>query len=106
MASMLRNLRSLASAEATADSNVIKWLYTFHSGKVEAAEFEIKEDFSLLGLPFKDPGFELKNGALIAVMIRNGVSMIPDGNSSLQTGDRIVVVSGEQPIRKLSDIIG
>ena len=39
------------------DSNVMQWLYTLNNGKIEAAEFEISADFSLLDVPFKDKKF-------------------------------------------------
>ena len=62
-------------------------------------------EFALSGLAFKDPKFTLKRGVLIAVIIRGAETMIPDGNSCIMRGDRIVVVSAEHKITKLTDII-
>lgn len=85
--------------------HVIKRLYTLNSGKVEAVEFEVAPDFELLGIEFKNPGFALKQGVLIAVIVRGQESIVPDGSSSLQPGDRIFVVSAEQKIARISDIL-
>ena len=85
--------------------HVIKRLYTLNSGKVEAVEFEVAPDFELLGIEFKNPGFALKQGVLIAVIVRGQESIVPDGSSSLQPGDRIFVVSAEQKIAQISDIL-
>lgn len=85
--------------------HVIKRLYTLNSGKVEAVEFEVAPDFELLGIAFKNPGFALKQGVLIAVIVRGQETIVPDGGSSLQPGDRIFVVSAEHKITRLSDIL-
>ena len=86
-------------------NNVIKRLYTLNSGKVEAVEFEVDGDFKLLGMEFKNPGFALKSGVLIAMIVRGQETIVPDGSSSLQKGDRIFVVSAEHKIARLTDIL-
>lgn len=103
---IIKDTRLLATApKNTNDTNVMKWLYTLNSGKIEAAEFEVGKDFALVGVPFKDKSFKLKAGVLIAVIMRGQEVMVPDGNSSICEGDRIIVVSAEHRIGRLQEII-
>lgn len=104
---IIKDTRLLASAaKNTNDTNVMKWLYTLNSGRIEAAEFEVGKDFGLIGVPFKEKTFKLKPGVLIAVIMRGQEVMVPDGNSSICEGDRIIVVSAEHKIGRLTEIIG
>lgn len=102
---VIKDCRLLASsANNLSDKNVMKWLYTLNDGKIEAAEFEIGEDFALLEVPFKEKNFQLKSGILIAVIMRGEEVIVPDGNSCIKLGDRVIVVSAEHRIARLSDI--
>ena len=102
---IIKDARLLSTAaNNTNDTNVMKWLYTLNGGKIEAAEFEIGEDFPLLEVPFKEKRFQLKPGMLIAVIMRGEEVVVPDGNSCIKTGDRVIVVSAEHRIARLSDI--
>lgn len=102
---ILRDARLLSIGGEKDNDNVIKRLYTLNSGKVEAAEFEVDGDFKLLGMEFKNPCFALKSGVLIAMIVRGQETIVPDGSSSLQKGDRIFVVSAEHKIARLADIL-
>ncbi|MBP5282695.1 MAG: Trk system potassium transporter TrkA, partial [Lachnospiraceae bacterium] len=96
-------LHAIAGQKKT-DRNVMQWLYTLNDGKIEAAEFEISNDFALLDVPFREKKFQLKSGMLIAVIMRGDTVMVPDGNSCIKVGDRVIVVSAEHRITRLSDI--
>ena len=103
---VIKNARTLATGMSKeTDNEAMKWLHTLNSGKIEAAEFEINKDFKLTGIEFKSKQFTLKKGVLIAVIIREQGAIVPDGNSVLMQGDRIVVVSAEDKISRLSDIV-
>ena len=102
---VIKDARLLATAGKNEnDGNVMKWLYTLNNGKIEAAEFEIGEDFEMLEVPFKDKQFQLKQGVLIAVIMRGEEVIVPDGNSCIKAGDHVIVVSAEHGIARLSDI--
>lgn len=104
MGGIIRDSRLLAAGDETEENNVIRWLYTLNNGRVEAVEFEVGSEFTLTGIPFRDSRFALKSGVLIAVIIRGGEVIVPDGNSSIEKGDRIIVISAEHRITRLSDI--
>lgn len=102
---IIKDTRLLASEEKNLnDTNVMKWLYTLNGGRIEAAEFEVGSDFKLLGVPFKEKAFKLKPGILIAVIMRGQEVVVPDGNSSILEGDRIIVVSAEHKIGRMTEI--
>ena len=71
-------------------------------GSAEAIEFEVKEDFSRLGIPLKD--MNLKKNILVAGIIRGSKPIIPSGGESIQPGDRVVVISSGTRLRDISDI--
>ena len=102
---VIKDTRLLATAGKNEnDSNVMKWLYTLNNGRIEAAEFEIGGDFAYLGVPFKEKRFQLKAGILIAVIMRGQEVIVPNGESSIQQGDHVIVVSAEHKIARLSEI--
>lgn len=102
---IVHEVRTLIAAEDDKDNNVIKWLYNFNHGRVEAVEFELTEEFKLLGIPFKSNNFKLKPGILIAIIVRDGIAFVPNGESVLKAGDRVILTSVEYKISKLTEII-
>lgn len=99
--SVLKDARQMA----TGNVDGIRRLHTLFSDNLEAVELEVDSQFSLIDVPFKDPNFKLKQGILIAVIVRGEDSMVPDGNSVLKAGDRITVFSAEHKIASLNDIL-
>lgn len=71
-----------------ARGNDIQSLYQLAGGLAEAIEFIAYDSCSRLGVLFKQPELKLKKDILIAMIIREGQVIIPDGNSCIQPGDR------------------
>ncbi len=93
-------MRSLDNA---ADSE-IESLYHLVGGEVEAIEFKVKENVeNVVGIPLKD--MKLKENILISAIIRKREIIIPDGNTSIELGDSVVIVSKEHRFSKLKDIL-
>lgn len=103
MAGVIRNARAVAGLGEN-DTGNIKWLYTLDEGRVEAVEFEVKENFKYCGKPLMSSDFKLKDRVLIATIIRNGVTEIACGSSVIEAGDKVIVVSADRKITELSDI--
>lgn len=59
----------------------------------EAIEFMTYDNCKALDIPFASPAFKLKRDVLIAIIIRNGETIIPDGQSVIKSGDRVIVVT-------------
>ena len=103
MAGVIRNARATAGY-GDEESGDIKWLYTLDDGKVEAVEFEVKESFKFRGKPLMSGEVKLKENVLIATIIRNGVTEVARGSSTIEAGDKVIVVSAGIKLKELSDI--
>jgi trk system potassium uptake protein TrkA len=58
-----------------------------------------------LGVPLKDMSRKLKEGILIAVVVRGSQVIIPNGFTALEAGDSVIVVArGGGEILDLNDI--
>lgn len=76
-----------------AKGNDIQCLYQLAGGRAEAIEFIAYDNCKKLGIAFKQPEFKVKKDILVAMIIRQGEVIIPDGNSCIRSGDRVVVIS-------------
>lgn len=98
-AQITRYVRALAGGEGCA----VERLYKMLGGEVEALEFIVNETSPMIGVPLKQ--LHLRKGILLAAVARGSDIMIPNGNTALQKGDRIVVVSRAAGLKDLSDIL-
>lgn len=98
---LLSNIRNLASS----DRSWIKKLYRIADGRAEAIAFEVTDSCSKMNIPFRSTEFKLRKGVLIASIIRDREIIIPDGSSSMQAGDTVVVVSDTNNVLKEIDDI-
>ena len=56
-----------------------------------------------VGLPLKK--IQLKSKILIACITHHGVNIIPDGNSTFEIGDTVIIITNrEAPILQFNDI--
>ncbi|MGN1421750.1 MAG: Trk system potassium transporter TrkA [Oscillospiraceae bacterium] len=62
-------------------------------GGAEAIEFMAYDNCKALDIPFSSPDFRLNKDVIIALIIRNGETMIPDGKSVIKSGDRVIAVT-------------
>lgn len=97
--SVLAYVRSLDNTESSIES-----IYHIVDNRVEAAEFRIKENMPrLIGIPLKD--LKIKKNILICSVVRNRQVIIPDGNTTIELGDSVVVVSKEHRFSDIRDIL-
>lgn len=83
-------------------SNIVT-LYKLVNNKVEALEFIAKPKSKVLNKQLKD--IQLKDKVLIAGIIRNGESIIPNGADMIQADDSVIVVTNGQYLDDLDDIL-
>lgn len=85
--------------------NDIQCLYQLAGGMAEATEFIAYDNCRKLGIAFRQPELQLKKDILIAMIIHEGQVIIPDGNSRIQQGDRVIVISKKgNGLNTLNDI--
>ncbi len=81
----------------------VETLHQIINGRAEAIEFKIRRTGSFLGVPLKD--LRLKMGLLIACIIRNGQSILPDGNTTIEMDDSVIVVTTLEGLKDIRDIL-
>lgn len=92
-----------ARAKQSSDGGIVSKLYRIVNEQAEALEFTVRSDFKALGVPLKD--IALANNLLIASIIRDNEIIIPDGNSTLQENDSVIVVTTNSNYDELNDIL-
>lgn len=118
MTGMIENLPigSMVSPKELCSANVVQYvramqnqagaaitLHRIANGRAETLEFVINECSRYIGEPLKK--IRLKKNILISCITHRGKTVIPDGNSSFELGDTVIVVTNrEEPILQFNDI--
>lgn len=95
-------VRYVRAMKNTIGSNV-ETLYQIIPGKVEAAEFIVKEGSPITDIPLSV--LEFKKDVLVASILRDGQVIIPRGQDSIRAGDHVVVVSGLAALHDVTDVL-
>ena len=81
----------------------VETLYKIAQGRAEALEFRVKDDSKVVGKPLME--LRLKPNILIACIIKGNQVNIPNGQSVIEKGDLVVIVSIEKGLNDLEDIL-
>lgn len=96
---ILRYIRAIENA--TGDS--IQTLYKILDGQAEAVEFIAAEDSAFVGVPLRN--INLKPGNIIACVSSGKKVIIPDGNTVINPGDSVIIITSEATISSLNDAL-
>jgi trk system potassium uptake protein TrkA len=97
---IVRYVRAMQNQEGGAIT-----VHRIAGGKIEAIEFEVKEDTKHIGEPLRN--IKTRSDALICCIIDHGRVEIPSGSSKFSVGNTLVVVTSSiGKIRQLNDIFG
>ena len=96
---LVRYTRSLQAPEG---SNVLA-LYRIVGDKAEVVMFTANEGSKILGKPLKELRF--RKGSLIAGVLRGREFIAPDGNTVIEAGDEVLVVSAKHKFYMLDDVL-
>ena len=78
-------------------------VHTIADGQAEAMEFHVEEGTKNCGVPLKQ--MKLRSNVLLASIIHGTKTELPNGDSSFNVGDTLVVVtSGRNVLHQLNDI--
>ena len=94
---------SYARALQNSQGSQVETLYKLMDGKVEALEFIVKDDFEFSGVALKNIKF--KPNILIAGIVTGRKAVIPSGDDTFKSGDRVIVIAADQHPDDLTDII-
>ena len=91
-------------ARQNAMGNNIETLYKLVDDQVEALEFNIQEPVpGLTDIPLKD--LSLKKNLIICGILRGSEFILPGGDTTIQVGDRVIVVTGQKKLNDFKDIL-
>ena len=85
------------------EDSKIETLHKLLDGKAEAVEFHVSGEADICGKPLKD--FKFKPQILIACIVRQGTTIIADGNTVIQKGDNVIVISGMGALNNIEEIL-
>ena len=94
-------VRYARAMKNTMGSNV-ETMYNVIKGKVEASEFIVRENSPIVGIPISQLKF--KKNVLVASISRGKEVIVPRGQTVIETGDAVVIVSGF-PLRDIADVL-
>ena len=83
--------------------NNVENLYKLVEDKVEALEFKVGETAPIIGIPLQE--MELKDDLIICGIIHNGRFILPNGESTVAVGDRIIIVTSHKKLNDVGDIL-
>lgn len=95
-------IRYARAMQNSLGSNV-ETLYYIVEGKAEALEFRIHNEPSIVGIPLAQ--LKTKDNVLIACIIRNGRSILPNGQTSIEEGDSVIIVTTHKGFGDIKDIL-
>ncbi len=81
----------------------IETLYHLFDNRAEAIEFKVEKDCPVIGKPLME--LPLKDELLIACLSRKGKIIIPRGADTIQSGDRVIIVTAHTGFHDIVDIL-
>lgn len=97
------NIVSFVRALNNSKGSNVETLYKIAKGRAEALEFRVKEESRVVGKPLME--LNLKPDIIIACITKGNKVITPDGQSVIEKGDSVVIVSAERGLNDLEDIL-
>lgn len=95
-------ITSYVRAKQNAEGSGVLTLYRLAGGKLEAIEFQVGGEGKYLGVKLKELKF--KDNILLAGIVKRNKIVIPNGDSTIEVGDRVMVVTTNPYFEDLSQI--
>lgn len=96
-------ITSYARAMDNSQGSNVQTLYNVVGGKVEALEFYARTESEVTGIPLSD--LDTKDDLLICCISRDGKTIIPNGMTTIEKGDTVIVVTTQTGLNDLKDIV-
>ncbi|MDY6066019.1 MAG: Trk system potassium transporter TrkA [Finegoldia sp.] len=97
--SILQKVRALINS----DGSSVEALYTLAESRIEALQFKVKEGSRITESMIKD--LPIADGNLIAYIVRKGEILFPTGYDQILPNDRVLIISQNQKLDELDDIL-
>lgn len=96
-------VRYVRGLKNSVGNNNVEALYKIIHGEAEALEFYIKEDSDMTDKTLEK--MPIRDGVIVAGIIRNGKVMIPNGKSTFQKNDSVIIITKITGMQNLGDIL-
>ena len=96
---LARYVRAMSNSEGSS----METLYSLAGGKAEALEFIVGESALCINKPLKE--LKIRPNTIIAALIRDGKSIIPDGETSIRPGDHAIITAPAGVYHNIDEII-
>ena len=80
----------------------IRGVHSLRDGKAEVIEAEALETSPLVGTPLRD--VRLPGGVIVGAVVRDDKVIIPRGDTIIEVGDRVVVLSSADAVKKVEKL--
>lgn len=100
---VLQYVRGQANKDGKGAKSSIVALHRIADNRVEALEFDVAEDFKQAGVPLSK--LKLKQNVLVAATIRNGAVNYAHGNTTIEAGDKVIVLTSNPHVCYLNDVL-
>ncbi len=90
-------------ARQNSDGSNVDALYRLEDNRVEAVQFHVLRDSKVCHTPLE--GMNLLKNLIVAFIIRSGDIIFPGGKDSILPGDRVVVVTTQNNLQDIDDIL-
>ena len=77
-------------------------VHTLQGGKAEVIEADAMESSPVIGVPLKEA--RLPKGVLVGALVRNKEVIIPRGEETIERGDRVIIFSPHDAIKKVEKL--
>lgn len=81
----------------------IETLYRLNDNRVEALEFQIREDSPVVGIPLKE--LNLKKNMIIGCITHKGKVEMPTGNSVINVNDMVILITTTTGLHDIRDAL-
>lgn len=98
-----QQLARYARAMSNSIGSSMETLYKFADGKAEVIEFIVNDKAKCIGIPLKE--MRLRPDTLIAAIIRGNKSIVPDGSTTICSGDHAIIAARSGNIETIDDIL-
>ncbi len=97
------NIVKFVRTHSKIENSKIESLYRIANDKVEAIEFKIDGHSEITNVKLRD--LEIKENTLIAFILRGSKFVIPNGNDTIKTDDKVVIITTSKSFEKIEDMI-
>lgn len=93
---------SYVRAKQNSIGSNVETLYKIIENKVEALEFKVTENIPQTGIPLQS--LQIKENILVGCVNRNGKVQIANGQTTIEVGDTVIVITTQTGLHDLKDI--